>query len=1093
VTNERHLNMAKILIIDDRAVNREFLVTLLSYKGHRLLEAGDGAEGLAVARAEHPDLVICDVLMPTMDGYEFVRQLREDPAIAHITVIFYTAHYREREAQKLAEACGVSYVLTKPCEPELVIRVVEEALGHPSSPASTMQPKTFDREHLRLVTDKLSQTAEELQAANEHLTALIDFNLHLASERDPLHLLDEVGRGARELIGAKYGCLGVRDKNDDKTAYFVTSGISADIAAKLEQPPLEKGILGAVITERKSRRLFKLDRDPEILGLPAGYPPVHSFLAAPVASLKYVYGWICLTNKMGADEFSDEDEQLLTILAAQVGRIYENGSLYVEVQRHLENLEKEIVERKHAERDLHEVKERLDSILSSLQDVVWSISATTHAPIYLNPATQDVYGRPPDEFFSNPDLWHQIIYPDDRERVFKYSREIAAGKAAEIEYRIMHLDGTVRWVHDRGRLVRDQNGVAVRIDGLTTDITVRKEHEARVIRLNRIYAVLSGINTAIVRIHDQQKLFEEACRIAVEHGNFRMAWIGALPPGANVVAPLAWAGYEDGYLKKICVTTLENEPGSSSAGSQALRQKKPVVCNAIARDTKLAPWTKDALERGYQSLACFPLVVGDEAKGILALYASEADFFDEEEMKLLTELASDISFALLYIEKEEKINYLAYYDSVTGLANRVLCFDRLNQQLAAVRSKASQTALVLVDIERFRTINDTLGRDAGDVLLKQLGERLSESFQGSTGPARIGTNCFAVTISNVRKETEIIEKIEQNVFHVLSLPFKIGAEELRISVKVGIAVSPHDGQDAETLFRNAEPALIRAKRSGESYLFYAPEMNARVAEKLALENKLRIALEKQQFVLHYQPKVNLSDKQVSGLEALIRWQDPDTGLVPPLKFIPLLEETGMILDVGYWVIRQALADLKRWAAKDVHLRIAVNVSPIQLRRKDFIDRVKQAIVGYEAYAQSLDVEITESLIMENIEDNIGKLKALREMGINVAIDDFGTGYSSLGYLAKLPVNALKIDRSFIVKMVQEPDSMTIVSTIISLAHSLHLIVIAEGVELEEQSKFLALLKCDEIQGYLLSRPLPVKDMDVFLAARSAAPKAGKSV
>ena len=220
---------------------------------------------------------------------------------------------------------------------------------------------------------------------------------------------------------------------------------------------------------------------------------------------------------------------------------------------------------------------------------------------------------------------------------------------------------------------------------------------------------------------------------------------------------------------------------------------------------------------------------------------------------------------------------------------------------------------------------------------------------------------------------------------------------------------------------------------------------------------------------------------------MIRWQDPKTGLVPPLKFIPLLEETGLILDVGYWVIRQALADLQRWAAKGVHLRIAVNVSPIQLRQKDFVDRVKQATEGYEADAQSLDVEITESLIMENIEDNIRKLKALREMGINVAIDDFGTGYSSLGYLAKLPVNALKIDRSFIVKMAQDPDSMTIVSTIISLAHSLKLKVIAEGVELEEQSKFLALLKCDEIQGYLLSKPLPVEAMDVFLAARGAAP------
>jgi diguanylate cyclase (GGDEF)-like protein/PAS domain S-box-containing protein len=1066
--------MAKILIIDDRAVNREFLVTLLGYKGYQLLEASDGAEGLAIVGAEHPDLVICDVLMPTMDGYEFVRQLRADPAIAHITVIFYTAHYREREAQKLAEACGVLYVLTKPCEPELVIRVVEEALGHPPSPAPAIQPKTFDREHLRLVTDKLSQTAEELQAANEHLTALIDLNLHLASERDPLHLLDEVGRGARELIGAKHGCLGVRDKGDDKTAYFVTSGISADIAAKLEQPPLNKGILGTVIAERKTRRLFKLDRDPEALGLPAGYPPVHSFLAAPVASLKYVYGWICLTDKMGADEFSDEDEQLLTILAAQVGRIYENGSLYVEVQRHLANLEKEIIERKRAEERLRKLSHAVE------QSPAPTVITDTEGLIeYVNPKFTEISGYTAEELIGKTP---RVIKSGltTIEVYQKLWRTIKSGKEWRGEIQNRKKNGELYWEYQIISSLKNERGEIVNFIAVKEDITGRKEAEEKILRLNRVYSVLSGINTAIVRIHDRQRLFEEACRIAVEHGKFRMAWIGLLPPDANVVVPLAWAGHEDGYLKKIRVTTLEDAPGSSSAGSQALRQKKPVVCNAIARDTKLAPWTRDALERGYQSLVALPLVVGDEAVGLMCLYAEEADFFDEDEMKLLTELAGDISFALLYIEKEEKLNYLAYYDSVTGLANRVLCFDRLNQQLAAARSKAGQTALVLVDIERFRTINDTLGRHSGDTLLKQLGERLSESFQGSTGLARVGTNCFAVTIGNVTKEAEIVEKIEQNVFHALSLPFKIGAEVLRISVKAGIAVSPHDGQDAETLLRNAEAALIRAKRSGESYLFYAAEMNARFAEKLALENKLRIALEKQQFVLHYQPKINLASGQVSGVEALIRWQDPDTGLVPPMKFIPLLEETGMILDAGYWAISQALADCRRWSAKGLNQRIAVNVSPIQLRRKDFVDTVKRAVGEQASDAQSLDLEITESLIMENIEDNIPKLKALREIGINVAIDDFGTGYSSLGYLAKLPVHALKIDRSFIIKMVQDSDSMTIVSTIISLAHSLHLIVIAEGVETEEQKKFLALLKCDEMQGYLFSRPVPFDKIETIM-------------
>ena len=657
----------------------------------------------------------------------------------------------------------------------------------------------------------------------------------------------------------------------------------------------------------------------------------------------------------------------------------------------------------------------------------------------------------------------------------KMQEALAKGESA-VEVRLLSKNGKKTSFYFTASRIKIDN--TAYLTGVGIDITERKNQEQKIARLTRIYSVLSGINSAIVRIRDQQQLFEEACRIAVELGKFRMAWIGALPPGANVVVPLAWAGHEDGYLKKIRVTTREGEPGAYSTGGQALRTKKPVVCNSIARDTTLAPWTKDALERGYQSVACFPLMGGDEVLGILALYASEMDFFDEDEMKLLAELAGDISFALQYIEKEEKLKFLAYYDAVTGLANRALCYDRLNQNLRAAHAAGTRTAVALVDIERFREINESLTRRGGDVLLKRVGERLADSFGKAAGVGRITADWFAAIITNVRKDAEIADVIEQKIFPPLNQPFNLEGHELRIAVKVGVALSPHDGDDAETLFRNAEAALNRSKTSGERYLFYAPEMNARINEKLALENKLRVALEKQQFVLHYQPKINLLSRQVSGLEALIRWQDPQTGLVPPLKFIPLLEETGLILDAGYWAISQALADYRHWAV--MPQRVAVNVSPIQLRRKDFADTVKRALAEQAGDAQNLDLEITESLIMENIEDNIRKLKELRDMGIGIAIDDFGTGYSSLGYLAKLPVNSLKIDRAFIVKMVQDPDSMTIVSTIISLAHSLNLNVVAEGVELQEQSKLLGLLKCDEMQGFLFSRPVPFDKIETML-------------
>jgi EAL domain-containing protein (putative c-di-GMP-specific phosphodiesterase class I) len=323
----------------------------------------------------------------------------------------------------------------------------------------------------------------------------------------------------------------------------------------------------------------------------------------------------------------------------------------------------------------------------------------------------------------------------------------------------------------------------------------------------------------------------------------------------------------------------------------------------------------------------------------------------------------------------------------------------------------------------------------------------------------------------------------------LEHPFRLNDAVFRIAAKVGVALFPDDGADADTLFKNAESALKKAKLSGDKHLFYAPEFNAQIAQKLTLENKLHRALEQGQLVLHYQPKVNLKSGQICGLEALMRWNDPETGLVPPMKFIPLLEETGMILEAGRWALAKAASDSLAWQSKGLRvLRIAVNVSPIQLQQKDFVGMVAQVISGAGNTAVELELEITESLIMQDIEANIQKLRGIREMGIEVAIDDFGTGYSSLSYIAKLPVNALKIDRAFIINMTSNSDDLSIVSTIISLAHSLNLRVIAEGVETEEQANLLRLLKCDEIQGYLFSPAVPAERIEEFLREKKSLPR-----
>jgi diguanylate cyclase (GGDEF)-like protein len=559
-----------------------------------------------------------------------------------------------------------------------------------------------------------------------------------------------------------------------------------------------------------------------------------------------------------------------------------------------------------------------------------------------------------------------------------------------------------------------------------------------------------------------------------------MAWVGAVDCQAMRVKPVAWDGEVRGFFDAAPLALTETEPGGLGLVGQAVREQRHVISNDIQNDPQRM-MKKECLERGINSLAALPLMVGGAAVGVLALYAGELGFFDSEEMKLLVDLAGNISFALEHIGQEERLSYLAYYDALTGLPNRVLFHERLTQLLHAAKHSRTQVVVAAGDINRFRLINDTFGRQAGDALLREFAQRIKTVWPEPDHVARISADIFAGALADVRDPSNIAYSIDKTVAAIIEAPFAVEGKELRIATTAGVAVFPTDGEDADTLFRNAEAALEKAKESGERYLFYRPEMNSRVAETLLLENKLREAIKRDQFVLHYQPKVDGRSGRVSGLEALIRWQDPETGLVPPLKFIPILEETGMILEVGQWAIRKALADSRRWRMQDGNPpRVAVNVSPIQLRQRNFVDAVRRSIEEAGVEGCQLDLEITEGLIMRDIEENIEKLSAIREMGLQIAIDDFGTGYSSLAYLAKLPVTALKIDRSFIITMTSNPQSMTIVSTIISLAHSLGLKVIAEGVDAEEQAKYLRLLSCDEMQGYLFSRPVPPDKVEDLL-------------
>jgi diguanylate cyclase len=738
----------------------------------------------------------------------------------------------------------------------------------------------------------------------------------------------------------------------------------------------------------------------------------------------------------------------------------------------------DITDRVNAERALRASEERFRSIAEATQEWIWEIDADG-LYTFCSPAAEAILGYSPEQLLGRSCL--DIVSQSVRQTLADLLQRGIAEKRGwrDLVLRLQHATGGIRWLDSNALPLLDASGNVVGYRGVARDITHHRLQQERIARLSRIQAVLSGINSTIVRVRERRELLRESCRIAVQQGGFRMAWIGLVEPGALKATPLVWEGAEQGYLQEISMTLANREQDPGPVG-EALRREKMVVVNDIEAASE--PLLKQAaLARGFRSQMAMPLTVEDRAVGILVLYAAETDFFDYEELKLLKDLAGDISFALDYIGKEEKLTYVSYYDTLTGLPNRQLFFDRVAQALHSSRAERRQLAVMIIDVQRFKRINDTLGRYAGDRVLKELASRLQRTISESATPARIGGDRFALVLPNLAGAS-MARWIDEWIIDSFAEPLIIDEIELRTTVKVGIAVYPADADTAESLFVNAEAALKRAKDAADPYLFYSPEMNARVAQRLHLESRLRKAVTQKEFVLHYQTKVDLATRRIRGLEALIRWVDPELGLVSPLDFVPLLEESGLIVEVGRWVFEQAVADTQRWRSLGLEVpRVAVNVSEVQLRHPNFVATVLGALGPSLSNANGIDVEITETMIAQNTGANVQKLLRLREAGLRIFMDDFGTGYSGLSQIAVLPLDALKIDRAFIAGMTISAEHLAVVSTIINLAKALRIYVVAEGVETEEQASRLSALGCDEAQGYLFNRPQPAEDISRLLS------------
>jgi diguanylate cyclase (GGDEF)-like protein/PAS domain S-box-containing protein len=440
-------------------------------------------------------------------------------------------------------------------------------------------------------------------------------------------------------------------------------------------------------------------------------------------------------------------------------------------------------------------------------------------------------------------------------------------------------------------------------------------------------------------------------------------------------------------------------------------------------------------------------------------------------------------------QAEERVMHLANHDALTGLPNRRLLIDRLGQALALAHRENHQVAVLFMDLDRFKTINDSLGHMTGDALLQNVARRLSETLREGDTVSRLGGDEFVVVLPSL-DQPKAAEKVALKLVDALAPPIDLGGQEFRVSASIGISLFPEDGRDTETLLRNADSAMYHAKDMGRNnYQFFMEQMNVAAAERLRLENDLHRALERREFELHFQPRVSVASGLACGIEALIRWRHPGRGLVLPEHFIPVAEDTGLIVPIGEWVINEACRQGTAWSAAGLpKLPVAVNLSPRQFRQSNLVDTVARALDRHGWPCKLLELEITEGVLMQQTSDTLKTLEALNRLGVGLAIDDFGTGYSSLSYLKRFPVDFLKIDQSFVRDIAVDPDDATIVTAIIGLAHSLGLTVVAEGVENASQLDFIREAGCDEAQGYHIGRPMPAGQLaEWLLANRSPSP------
>lgn len=664
-----------------------------------------------------------------------------------------------------------------------------------------------------------------------------------------------------------------------------------------------------------------------------------------------------------------------------------------------------------------------------------------------------------------------------------FRRVCRTGVAEELPARYYHDGRIAAWRENF--VYKLPNGDIV---SLYDDVSVRQRAQAEQARLNRALRLLSDCNAALVHAEEEYPLLVEVCRLVVKTGGYRMAWVGyAEHDPAKTVRPIAQDGYEAGYLDTVDITWADTERGRGPTGT-AIRTGHTDVNQSVLTNPRMAPWRDAAVARGYQSSIALPLVNEGVTLGALTIYSADPDAFNQDEVHLLEEMADDLAYGIVTLRTrteraaaEEKIAFLASFDPLTQMPNRMLLRDRCEHAIRLAELKDGKVALLYLDLDNFKQINDSLGHEVGDRLLVVAVDRLRHCLPESDTISRVSDDEFVVLLTDPGPP-EAIGAIAGKILDAFAEPLSINGTLLNISFSIGISLYPEDGAGFDGLLKNAGIAVNHAKEGGRNtYRFYTLQMNADALARLTLMGQLHNAAKNGELLLHYQPQIDVASGRIVGAEALVRWQHPIEGLVQPGRFIPLAEQSGHIIQIGEWVLNEACRQTKRWIDDGLgQMVVAVNLSALQFKRGNVQTLVTEVLQRTGLPPGCLELELTESILLQDVHETLQTVRALKALGVRLSIDDFGTGYSSLSYLKQLAVDKLKIDQSFVRDLAGDNDDAAIVRAIIQLGQALQLVVIAEGVETRQQYDFLGNAGCHEVQGYLFSRPVPAEQFIAIL-------------